>query len=180
MSSFRYDRERWYKSYILGQKESSKYLTLGKEIDQRIQDDPTFLPELPRYELMQHHMRVMFNGIQLMGTPDGINIKKNKQLADFKTGRIPWTQKKAEDTGQLLMYLLLIYITMKIKPEEFDCYIHWLESEDLGDFSVDLKKNVKIRTFKVKHTMADILAFGNEIIKTYKEMGEYLENYPQS
>jgi hypothetical protein len=175
MSSFEYDPEQWYQQYVLGIKASSKEMSFGSYVDKKIQDDPTFLPHLPRYELMQHKMMVMFDGIKLYGTPDGINLRKNKELADYKTGKKKWDKKRAQDHGQLIMYLLLIYITEKIKPEEFDCYIHWMETQDTGDFNVEMISD-KIQTFKVKHTMQDLLNFGVRIKKVWQEMQEYVEN----
>lgn len=181
ISSFEYNRERWFRNFILGEKSSSEEMSFGTMIDKKIQVDPTFMPNLPRYELMQHKMTVMFNGIQLMGTPDGINLKKNKQLADYKTGRLKWDRKRAQDHGQLVMYLLLLYITEKVKPEEFDCFIHWLPTklEENGNFErkITLISETEFKTFKVKHTMQDLLAFGLRIKKTYAEMELYVQNH---
>ena len=182
MSSFAYNPEQWYKSYILGEYQDSEELRFGKMIDLKIQEDPTFMPSLPRYEKMQHKMKVVFNKIPLVGVPDGINFTTTpKILSDYKTGRNPWTQKKAKETGQLKFYLLLIYITEKIKPEEFDCYIHWLPTklEENGNFErkISLISDTEFQTFKVNHTMRDILTFGTEIIKTYIAMEKYIAQH---
>lgn len=174
INSFRYDKVRWYKSFILGEREKSKYLDLGTYIDKKIQNDLTFLPTLPRYELMQHKMKIMFDGLELRGIPDGINVKKEKILADYKSGKHAWTKKRTFEHGQFLFYLLLIYVTMKIKPEEFKCRIHWIPTEDRGDFSVGMIKDAGFKTFECVHTMADILKFGAYIKETYKEMEKYL------
>ncbi len=177
MSSFKYNKDRWFENFIMGVRASSREMTFGSWADKKIQDDPSFLPSLPRYELMQHKMTVMFDGLMLMGTPDGIDLKaEQKKLYDFKTGKQPWTQKRAKEHGQLLMYLLLIYITEKIKPEEFECGIHWMPTQDNGDFTISFVDDIEnnIQTFKVKHTMRDILKFGQEIKKTYREMEQYL------
>ena len=180
ISSFQYSPEQWYKSYILGEFQDSEELRFGKMIDLKIQQDLTFMPALPRYEKMQHKMKVSFNGITLVGVPDGINFTTTpKVLVDYKTGRNAWTQKKAKETGQLLFYLLLIYITDKIKPEDFVCYIHWLPTKlkETGNFErkISLISETEFQTFKVKHTMTDIMKFGVEITRIYKEMEKYIE-----
>ena len=182
MSSYIWSPEQWYKSYILGERQESEELSFGKMIDERIQNDPLFIPKLPRYEKMQHRMKVVFNGKTLVGVPDGINFTtKPKVLADYKTGRNIWTSKKAKETGQLKFYLLLIYTTEKIKPEEFDCYIHWLPTQlcESGDFTrtISLVDENNFKSFKVKHTLADILRFAGEINDIYKQMELFIENH---
>ena len=177
ISSWTYSKEQWAKKYLEGIYDTSKEMDYGKVIDLRIQEDPTFLPKLPRYEKMQYKMLVRMGGIDLIGLPDGVNMEKSKQLADYKTGKNKWDQKRAQDTGQLLFYLLLLYITHKIKPEEFDCYIHWLPTKETGDFKIELIKEDDIRTFKVKHTMSDILNFASFIKKTYREMEQFALAY---
>ncbi len=175
ISSFKYDKEKWYDSYILGIKQTSREMDFGSVIDKRIQKDPTFIPLLPRYPLMQHKMEVMFGGIPLIGYPDGLDIDK-PTLADFKTGKVPWTKKRADETGQLTMYLLLLFITKKIKPEEFKCLIHWLPTQENGDFSISLVDENVFHTFETKRTMTDVLKFGNLINETHKEMVAFIES----
>lgn len=176
LSSFAYDKERWYQSFILGKRESSKEMTFGSMIDKKIQDDPKFFPTLPRYEFMQEKLKVMFNGILLYGTPDGFNLKESKHLADYKTGKQAWTQKRADDHGQLTMYLLLLFISKNIRPEEFDCFIHWFPTIETGAFEIKLKDDNEFKTFKTKRTMQDLLNFGSYIKKTLVEMEAYIKD----
>jgi hypothetical protein len=176
INSFQYDKEKWFDSYILGNFTGSKEMDFGRMIDQRIQDDPTFLPHLPRYEHMQYKMEAIMGGLKLKGIPDGLTLTGKKKLADFKTGKVKWDRKRAQNTGQLLFYLLLIYLTLKIKPEEFECIIHWLPTKETEDFAIEFIEENNIKTFKVKHTMQDILLFAAEIKRIYKEMEKYVAN----
>lgn len=176
ISSFEYNPEQWYESYVLGKRQWSKEMAFGSRIDKDIQSNPDFLPELPRYPLMQYKMNVVFNNIPLVGLPDGLDLD-NFLLCDYKTGKVAWTQKKADETGQLTMYLLLIYITTKISPEKFRCFIHWLPTQDNGDFSISFHDTLKPVTFETKRTMKDLLAFGVRIKKTLKMMEEYCQNH---
>ena len=156
--------------------DTSKEMDYGKLIDKKIQDDPAFLPHLPRYEKMQYKMLMKMGEIELVGIPDGVDFK-NKKLADYKTGKKEWDIKRAKETGQLKFYLLLLYLVHKIKPEEFDCYIHWLPTKETGDFKIEMIEENNIKTFKVKHTMVDILNFASYIKQTHKEMSLFALEY---
>ena len=111
-------------------------MAFGSMIDKRIQEDSSFLPELPRYEHMQYKMKVMYDGIPLVGIPDGLNLTGKKELADFKTGKKAWDKQRTDETGQLTFYLLLLYISEKLRPEDFDCYIHWLPTQEKETFQM--------------------------------------------
>lgn len=181
ISSFEWNKDKWYRSYILGEQQSSLEMTFGSMIDKKIENDPTFLPTLPRYSIMQHKMKAMFNGIQIIGTADGMCFDKFL-LADFKTGRIPWDQKRTDETKQLTMYLLLAYITKKVSPEDFKCYIHWLptKKDDHGNFESEISFRddpVVPITFETKRSMKDILLFGSYIMKTVDEMKSFVESH---
>lgn len=176
ISSFEYNPEQWYESYVLNKRQTSPEMTFGSKIDKQIQDDKTFLPDLPRYQHMQYKMNVMFNNVPLVGLPDGIDFDKGL-LADYKTGKKAWNQKRADETGQLTLYLLLVYISKKIKPEKFRCLIHWLPTADQGDFTIDFAKNFEVKTFETKRTMRDLLMFGVRITKTLEAMEDYCNNH---
>jgi len=173
------DREEWYRTYALKlpRKTPSKEMLFGTYVDERIQNDPTFLPELIRLPHLQYELKATIKEkgkkpLHLYGKPDNLCLT-TFQLEDFKTGKGAWTQKKAKDTGQLKMYLFMLWVSHGIDPEKFTCRIHWLPTQENGDFSISFKEPVKPQTFKVKHTRADILAFGNKIKRIRQEMIDY-------
>lgn len=174
IASFEYDPKQWYDTYILGKKQTSKEMTFGSMIDKKIQDDPAFMPNLPRYENMQYKMKVMFGDIPLVGVPDGLNLKKSKDLADYKTGKKLWDKKRADEIGQLTFYLLLLYITLKLRPEDFKLAIHWLPTQENGDFSISLISETEFKSLYTKRTMQDLVAFGIRINRTVKAMEDYV------
>lgn len=159
----------WFRSYYLGQRRFSKEMSFGSQIDKLIQDDPTFLPTLPRYEKMQWKLKAVVEGIHITGTPDGVDIEKQKVLADYKTGKEKWTDKRAKDTDQLKIYLYLIYENTGIKPEEFINKIHWLPTRNKGEKEIELVGE-EFFTFEVKHTLDDVMTCISEIPKIVKEM----------
>lgn len=162
-------------------------LEFGSMIDQRIQEDQSFLPNLVRYPILQHEMTGTFNKIPLLGFADTFKepviykgIKSRKVIGthhpaairDYKTGRKPWDQKRADSTGQLTMYLFMLYLRDKIKPEDVECYIDWLPTH-IEDGKVAFIKEGDIRTFKTSRSMSDVLKFGQRIKDTWKAMEEY-------
>lgn len=191
ISSFEWNKGQWYRKYVLKElPEITPELEFGSMIDKRIQDDPTYLPELVRYPVLQHEMRATFNGIPLLGyadtyrlplpqrlpDPDGkmINTIELAAIRDYKTGRKPWDQKRADSTGQLTMYMFMLYLRDKIKPEDVECYIDWLPTH-IEDGKIAFIKEGDIHTFKTRRSMREVLAFGQRIKDTWEQMEEYCQ-----
>lgn len=156
-------------------------LIFGSMVDLKIQEDPTYLPEIVRYEIMQHEMRCMYNGIPLVGYADTrrnrVRPAKNRSslshaLRDYKTGRKPWDQKRADETGQLTMYVGMEYLTDKIKPEEFDLFIDWMPTHIEGG-EVVFVDPFSVKTFQTRRTMHQVLTFFQRIEDTWAAMEEY-------
>jgi hypothetical protein len=178
ISSFEYSKDQWYRSYILGEKQTSKEMDFGKVIDQRFQDDPTFLPTIPRGETLQLKLSTTFSKIPLIGVPDIISIEKDPMIGDLKTGRKAWDQRRADETGQLTFYSLLVYLNYKLKPEDFRFFIYWVPTMETEDFKVDFK-GTDVHIIETKRTMSDLLKFGQRIKDTVNAMDEYIKRYPQ-
>ncbi len=180
ISSFEYNKEQWFDSYILGKRQSSPEMTFGKMVGDKLAKDPTYLPQVPRLNTFEHKFEVMFNKIPLIGYADSFCTITNKKMKEYKTGVKPWTKKRADEHAQIDMYLLMHYITKKIKPEDVDCELIWLptKKEETGDFKVTISfvEPLIIQTFKTKRTMNDILIFGQRIKDRYKEMQEYVKS----
>ncbi len=169
--------EKWYQSYILGKWEDpTPQLLFGGITDKRIQNDPDFLPELERFPEAQHELDIIYSGIELYGLADGYD-SANLRLKDDKTGVSPWTQGRADKTGQLTMYCLILYLRDGIKPEKVKCQIDWLPTVQNADLSIDFVKPIKIHTFYTKRTMVDLLKFITYIKKTVKAMEKYANNH---
>jgi hypothetical protein len=189
IGAWEYDKHQWYTTYVLNKFQSSAELSFGSAVDKRIQDDPSFIPSLPRYPEMQHRMNVVFEGITLTGTADGVDLTPgNYRLADFKTGndKYPWTQRRIDGKnkgsyGQLKMYAMMIYLINGIPPEEFRYFIHWLPTKK--KLNNDFSKCISFRddpvvpiTLETKITLQDLKDFGERIKSTIKEMEEYVDN----
>lgn len=175
ISSFEWDPEQWYQSYIKGIRQESKELTFGSFVDKKLQDDPDYLPSVERYPIMQYEMRIMFDGIPLVGYADGWDPEK-KRLKDDKTGKKPWTKKRADETGQLTMYCFMIYLIEKIKPGDIKLFISWMPTVESGDFSIQFLDDPMVpKIFETSRTMLDILQFGQRIKTTLAAMESYAQ-----
>lgn len=181
LSSFEYDRDQWYRRYWLGEESyETEEMKFGKLIGERLASDPKFLPDVPRLSKFEHGFKVMFGKIPLVGYADSYCHLTKKKLKEYKTGVKAWDQKRVNEHGQIDMYLLMHFITEKIKPEEVECELVWLptkRTED-GDFKVKIEfvEPCIPQRFKTKRTMSDILAFGARINRTYKEMEAYAKS----
>lgn len=176
LSKFQYRPNEWYDHYILGkEQQSSPELLFGSEIDKKIQSDPSFLPEIPRYKHLQYELKTEYEGIPLIGYPDALDLDEPK-IRDYKTGREKWDKARADKTGQLSMYLLMIWQIHKIKPEDFQCFIDWMPT-CIKDRQVSFIEPFKVKTIETKRTMSQIVAFAALLSETRKKMIEYYNRH---
>lgn len=182
ISSFEWDPKQWYQKYYLNIKDdTTREMEFGKKIGKMLETDPKYLPQIPRHSKMEHEFKCKFKGIKngLVGYADSFCTITNKKLTEFKTGKKAWDQKRADEHGQLTMYLLMHYIITKVPPEQVSIQLVWMPTKDNGDFSISfvepIEKNIKI--FTTKRTLMDILQFGKRINSVHKQMKEYIKNH---
>jgi hypothetical protein len=180
ISSFMYDKEQWYKKYVLKEEQPpSAEMEFGKMVGGKLEKDPTFLPQIKRHSKMEHEFKCNFGEIVLIGYADSFCQLTNKKLEEYKTGVKKWDQKRVDEHGQITMYCLMHYIMTKIKPEDTEITLWWMPTKrtETGDFKVKIEfiepieDNIKM--FKTKRTMADILKFGAHVKQIYTEMQQY-------
>ena len=175
ISSFEWNPMQWYEKYVLKQDQKpTPEMLLGKDVDKRVQDDPDYLPELPRYEIMQHEMRTEWRDIPLIGYSDQYNPEP-LAIRDLKTGRKAWDQKRADETGQLTMYLFMLYLMDKsIDVEGAELYIDWLPTH-IEDGKLVLKEPIEVHTFQTYRSMQQVLEFAQRIERTWKAMESFAD-----
>lgn len=183
ISSFEYDPEQWYRKYVLGHEDpATPEMLFGSEIGLKLATDPTFLPHVKRYPIFEYKLEFTFSGMPMIGYIDGFddepsNVTLMYDLGEYKTGKRAWTQKRADEHGQFDMYLLGLWITRKIPPEKVLLNLHWMPTQDNGDFSIGFVDERLCHTFETQRTMQDILKFGVRINTRYKEMIAYCKNH---
>ena len=183
-SSFKYSKEQWYERYILNKKSlETPEMKFGKLVGERLATDLTYLPGVPRLDTFEHPFNVMFGKIKMTGYADSFCKQTKKRLKEYKTGVKEWDAKRVNEHGQIDMYMLMHFITDKIKPEEMDCELVWIPTQRIvaGDFKVtidlvdDIEKNISI--FKTKRTMAQLLKFGATIKDAVNEMEQFVRSH---
>lgn len=176
LSKFQYRPYEWYNHYILGQtQDPSPEMRFGSMIDKKLQDNPNFLPEIPRYTHLQYELKTEYDGIPLIGYPDALDLDDPK-IRDYKTGREKWDKTRADKTGQLSMYLLMIWQMHKIKPDDFKCFIDWMPTR-IKDKQVSFIEPFKVHTIETRRTMAQIVEFASKMVETRKKMIDFYNKH---
>lgn len=189
IASFEYDPEQWYRSYVLGIKQTSKEMDFGNWVDKRLQNFKHWLPEVERFPFQQYKFNPKFNGIKLVGFADGLDLNpKAMRLKDDKTGKKEWTQQRADETGQLTMYLFMLWLEKEIPPEKVRCFISWLPTKDVkgkgmlqnkDSFAIDFRDDPVVPIiFETRRSMRQLLEFGGRIKRVWLEMQQYAEAHP--
>lgn len=176
ISSFEYDPEQWYRKYVLKEEqETSAPMEFGKVIGERLASDPAFLPHIPRYPEFERKLECKLGKIPLIGFID--SYRPHDGLLEYKTGQKAWDQKRADGHGQIDMYLLMLYLSHHVRPENVACTLSWIPTKENGDFSIGFVNEDLAHSFHTKRSMAQILRFGDRINRVYKEMEEYAAHY---
>lgn len=187
ISSFAYDPRQWFSSYVLGITQSENpAMRFGKDIHARIQSDPSFLPTVPRGTINEHRMSAVLHAgdhdgadLPLTGSADAWTPAPHFILDEYKTSVSAkrWTQKTAQEHGQLKFYALMLMLTEKVRPEDMTVRLTWIPARADGMFGerLSLDPNRSPRTFFVRLTTRDILLFAREIKNVRKEMYEYAQ-----
>lgn len=171
--------ERYIKNYMLGEDKklnnsglsfgsvASAALETGEYADDVLLDAVVAL--LPHYKLREHEIRVTFKtkygAVELLGLLDTFDTPIPR-FREYKTGRIAWTQAKANKHKQLLHYATLIYLKHGILPPEV--WLDWAETEEDEDGTVSFTGN--IRHFQVKISRLDVLEYMALVGKVAREI----------
>lgn len=184
-SSFLYSPEQWFERYISG-KETDKTpeLEYGSKTGKSLETDKEFMPHIPRQKVMEYELRaihdhkVIKRKISLVGYADSF-CDDTLILEEYKTGVKKWDQKRADEHGQITMYLYILWLSKKIQPHNVFCRIHWIETKKIEHptFEVEIKETGRTFTFKTYRSMRQVILFANEINETILAMEQYAINH---
>lgn len=175
-------KHEWYKQYVLGERSPmNATMKAGVEIGHKLVADKNFLPEVPRPKIYEYSLKGRIGNIYLLGHMDGWTPIK-KELLEFKTSENEnrWTQDVVDTWGQIDMYCLLLYVNHNIKPEDLTIKLVAIPTENNGDFVTRVSKTKKIKIFKTKRTLIQIVNFMVKIKAIHKDMSEFVASYQQS
>lgn len=89
--------------------------------------------------------------IGVIGRPDTMD-SVTKAFREYKTGRVKWTEGKAQKHPQMIFYAMLIYLKHGVILEE--AYLDWIETiEEDGQ----VKPTGRVMTFHVTFTFQQIM-----------------------
>ena len=103
--------------------------------------------------------------IRIVSHPDTMD-SKTFALGEYKTGKIKWTQKKADNWFQLKFYAMLIFIIHKKVPPRV--FLQWIET--YKDTDGVIKPTGHVELFEVRITMSDIINTMATVSRVAKEI----------
>lgn len=110
---------------------------------------------LPKYDVADQEIRVDFKTahgwLQLVGKPDTRNSLTH-EFREYKTGKHPWTAKKAQEHGQMKFYAMLVYL--KFGKLLTGAHLDWIETEQGPD---GIRPTGRVQSFRVTFSLNDIL-----------------------
>ena len=130
---------------------------------------------LPNYSKREYEITEIYKGVKIKGVLDLFDKKKLRiHIGDIKTGKVKWTQERANNHGQLKFYDLLCLAKYGVMAKEIKLY--WFETKD-GEEGIQLTGNHK--EFKINNSLSDLLIFfadvkrvNDKIIKLRKKYGK--------
>jgi len=177
LSSWEWDKEQWYNSYILGIREpATPGMIAGNKFGDMIGTKEFPIPELQDIGTKEYKLEGNIDDIYMVGYADGYDpykliLHENKTSDNLNR----WNQKKVNEHGQLTMYLLLLYLSEKVKPEEVTVFLNFIPLERGGDMIYRLPEPAVYHQFPTKRTGVQLLQYAQYIADTVKAMDEYVK-----
>lgn len=176
LAAWEYSPEEWHKRYVLNE---PFYGTPETEAGNRIGDQVgshTCPLGLHNIGTKEYKLTGEVDGIPLIGYIDiwndtDLHLHENK--TSYNQSR--WSQKKADEHGQLTMYALMLD-QQGIKPESVTHYLNFIPLRLVG-VRYELHEPVKWRQYETRRTKGDVEAYQMYILDTVKAMQEYIDNY---
>ena len=128
------------------------------------------MSKIPKVGKPEEKITATLNGVPLLGKLDDCNVKTYLEYNEIKTGLHKWTQKKADNHGQLDFYDTLIYGKHKIKPENVKRNLVYIETKYDEEGDIILTGEVKI--FPVYKTMTDVLKMSARQKKAWERINQ--------
>lgn len=178
IASFRRSKTQWYSLYVKGKRgHSTKEMIYGNIVGDRLAVDPTFMPQIPRLAHFEYVTECKIGKVKLRAHIDNYETGK---LAEFKTGKEPWDQKRVDYHEQIDLYCAQLYLADKVKPESLDINLYWMPTVDRtepdgeGGYDTFVEVTGEVHVFPVKKTMKDVLKVLAMAQGVRKEMQAYV------
>ncbi len=164
---FRRSPERYIRKYIRG--EDMDFQNSGIEYGKKLSDalengeygDDELLKTvgslLPRYSSPEHELRVTMDTnhgkVDLLGKLDSFD-PKTTSFIEYKSGRVKWSQEKANKNNQLKQYATMIWLLYGKMPP--DVQLIWIQTEEVDG---EVRFTGRIESYPVKVTLGDVIEY---------------------
>lgn len=98
-------------------------LRFGSHIGKLLEDNHKSVSHIRRFDIPEQPLNVTIDGVPFMGFIDTFDSMK-KQIGEYKTGVVPWTQERVNTHKQLDLYSLAVQELFGSVHET--CYLVWL------------------------------------------------------
>jgi len=158
--------------YLYGKEEErTEAMLLGKrlsealEIREKTGDGAldNLIAFFPYYPEREYEIRVQMDGVEvpLYGVLDGFD-PATLRIGENKSGRL-WTQEMVDESGQLKMYALLVWLKFKQMPSQI--MLHWARTQYNGDGNLEFVG--EINSFEADISLNDVLSFTDRVRKAW-------------
>lgn len=164
----------WYaKKYLFAQQEEqTDSMRFGKrfaqalELQQKTGDDAldNMVSAFPNYPQREFQIEAWLDGVEvpLYGVLDAFD-PETLRIGEFKTGRL-WTQEMVNDSGQLKMYVLLVWLKFQQLPSEV--WLHWAETQFIEGKGIEFTGEVQQFEANISHE--DLAGFSDRVRITWE------------
>lgn len=131
-------------------------LEKGVETGDLLTDAATLL--LPKYDVADQEimteMQTKAGWLSIIGKPDSLD-SVSKRFLEFKTGKVPWTQSKAQNHPQMRFYAMVIYLAYGVLLKDAD--LIWIETSYEGEYPNQvITPTGHVESFTVTFTKKDL------------------------
>lgn len=128
------------------------------------------MAQIPKFECMDHDthctLEIGKDKIPLYGRMDS-RKDDHSAFKEYKTGKVPWTQRKVDEDAQITFYTTMCYLITKKIPSDIE--LVWVETACIDK---EVVCTGTIKRFHTKRTMSHII---NEMADIRKVWGEIQE-----
>ena len=167
MTTFEMSPEKYIEKYIYNKKERiSRNMSYGSQMAKGLEDeeatgDPLLdlmMVRLPKFELMDVPFEAELPDkkdiIRILARPDTAKADYTA-FKEYKTSTRKWTQKMADESGQIDFYVTAIWLLTKLFPESVD--IELVNVPVYYDAHGRLHPTSEIVRLPTKRTMANVI-----------------------
>ncbi len=180
---FERSHELYARKYIFGEEEAmTEAMSLGKGLAQALELQvvtgvetlDNLLTLFPAYPHREFKIEATLEGLEvpLYGVLDGFD-EEQLRIGEYKSGML-WDQKMVDESGQLKMYTLMVWLKYQRMPNEV--MLHWArthynERGELGFAG-------EIESFEAKIALTDLMIFSDRVREAWAGIKKLsLEHY---